>query len=381
MACLPLLEEWLCNIQGKTQENGDAEAAQTLVLPTEETEQKAELRIAPTDRELDRAAARMDGGTAAGWDGIPMSLVKAAGEETRQTIRDLLKHIMVNAEIPESWKDSRHCPDSSLPSTPAAPDHRPASLRQNSSIEMRAALKHGHIVREREGKAPDKDSDAEVKRVQRPHPCPEWKRRAQDTTLEEVREERAKCVRRIQERKKEKHQLFEQLKKFLEEEKAAGHRELERQANELSGAEAAAACAQFTVNQPAVGAVGQVGQPQPLYTQRNAPMPSSMTNTQSSTAASTDPSSLMQPNSSSPAQSLHSQAGYWTGFQYTDGPQVNGYGSMHVHCPPVVPSGTQQPAHCDAAQNVAWESGLAELPNNAAALASPFNTPPSMSRH
>ncbi|KAL1436271.1 hypothetical protein MTO96_049786 [Rhipicephalus appendiculatus] len=79
MACLMLLEEWLCNIQGKTQENGDTEEAQTLVLSTGETEQKAELRIAPTDRELDRAAARMDGGTAAGWDGIPMSLVKAAG--------------------------------------------------------------------------------------------------------------------------------------------------------------------------------------------------------------------------------------------------------------------------------------------------------------
>ncbi|KAL1416063.1 hypothetical protein MTO96_006504 [Rhipicephalus appendiculatus] len=115
MACVPLLEEWL----RKTQENGDAEEAQTLVLPTGETEQKAELRIAPTDRELDRAAARMDGGTAAGWDGIPMSLVKAAGEETRQTIRNLLKHIMVNAEIPESWKDSR-CPGILPPSETAS---------------------------------------------------------------------------------------------------------------------------------------------------------------------------------------------------------------------------------------------------------------------
>ncbi|KAH7968259.1 hypothetical protein HPB52_007268 [Rhipicephalus sanguineus] len=52
----------------------------------------------------------MDGGTAAGWDGIPMSLVKAAGEETRQTIRELLKKIMVNSEIPESWKESRVIP-------------------------------------------------------------------------------------------------------------------------------------------------------------------------------------------------------------------------------------------------------------------------------
>ncbi|KAL1481387.1 hypothetical protein MTO96_034498 [Rhipicephalus appendiculatus] len=180
---------------------------------------------------------------------------------------------------------------------------------------MRAALKHGHIIREREGKSPDKDADAEVKRVQRPHPCPEWKRRAQDMTLEEVREERAKCLRRIQERKEEKRQLFEQLKKLLGEEKAAGHRELERHANELSAAEAAAACAQFTGDEPAVGAVGQVGQPLPIYTTWNAPMPFSMTNTQSSTAASTDPSSLMQPNSSSPAQSQYSQAGYWTGFQ------------------------------------------------------------------
>ncbi|KAH7940113.1 hypothetical protein HPB52_021862 [Rhipicephalus sanguineus] len=78
MACLPLLEEWLCNIQGKTQDSGDDEEAQPVILPTGETKQKAELRIAPTDRELGRAAARMDGGTAAGWDGIPMSLVKAA---------------------------------------------------------------------------------------------------------------------------------------------------------------------------------------------------------------------------------------------------------------------------------------------------------------
>ncbi|KAL1478467.1 hypothetical protein MTO96_016235 [Rhipicephalus appendiculatus] len=103
-------------------------------------------------------------------------------------------------------------------------------------------------------------------------------------TLEEVREERAKIQRRIQERKEEKHRLFEQLKKLLQEEEAASHRELERQANELSRAEAAAACAQFTVNQPAVGAVGQVGQPQPFNTQWNAPMPSSMTTTQSGSA-------------------------------------------------------------------------------------------------
>lgn len=107
MACLPLLEQWLCsNIQGNIRENGNAEEAQAFVLPTGETEQKAELRTAHTNRELG-AAARMNGGTAAGWDGIPMSLVKAAGEQTRQTIRDVLKQIMVIAEISESWKDSR----------------------------------------------------------------------------------------------------------------------------------------------------------------------------------------------------------------------------------------------------------------------------------
>ncbi|XP_037504042.1 uncharacterized protein LOC119378986 [Rhipicephalus sanguineus] len=259
---------------------------------------------------------------------------------------------------------------------------------------MRAALKHGHIVREREGKAQVKDADAEVKDTasdvkgtgakvkgtERSHPCPEWKRKVQSMTLEEVRQEHAKCEKRLQEHKEEKHQLFAKLKKVLEKEDAARHRELNRKACQMAAVQAAAACTHANMNKPAVSAVGQVGQAQPFYNQSYAPVPYTMINPQSSTAVITDSSSLYWSHTSSPAQSLYSQAVY-SSSQYTYWPQVNGYGSTYVHYPPVVPSGTQQASYGYAAQNVFWGSGSAGLPNNnAAALASPFNTQPSTSR-
>ncbi|XP_037504051.1 uncharacterized protein LOC119378996 [Rhipicephalus sanguineus] len=199
-------------------------------------------------------------------------------------------------------------------------------------------------------------------------------------TLEEVRQEHAKCEKRLQEHKEEKHQLFAQLRKVLEKEDAARHRELNRKACQMATVQAAAACTHANMTQPPVGAVGQVGQAQPVYSQSYAAMPYITTNTQSSTAVITDSSSLYWPQASSPAQSLYSQAGYWPS-QYTYGPHMNGYGSMYVYYPPAVPSGTQQSSYCYPAQNVFWGSGSAGLPNNnAAALASPFNTQPSTSR-
>ncbi|KAH7969418.1 hypothetical protein HPB52_017829 [Rhipicephalus sanguineus] len=85
--CLPLLEKWIESLQ----QRGDMEGAPVnaegpYTWPVAEEQTSADLRMAPTDREIKRAMKRVDAGTAPGCDGLPMSLIKALGPKAREKI-------------------------------------------------------------------------------------------------------------------------------------------------------------------------------------------------------------------------------------------------------------------------------------------------------
>ncbi|KAH7982632.1 hypothetical protein HPB52_006212 [Rhipicephalus sanguineus] len=79
------MEKWIESLQQRGDMEGvpvNAEGPYTWPVAEEQT--SADLRMAPTDREIKRAMKRVDAGTAPGCDGLPMSLIKALGPKARE---------------------------------------------------------------------------------------------------------------------------------------------------------------------------------------------------------------------------------------------------------------------------------------------------------
>jgi len=85
--------------------------------------------------------------------------------------------------------------------------------RPKLSRPMWEALKF-HVTRERQRKKQEQEADAEVERQRRER---EDQQKEQEMTLEETKEQVAQCESRLSQLKEDKHQLFLQLKKVLNE--------------------------------------------------------------------------------------------------------------------------------------------------------------------
>ncbi|KAH7956866.1 hypothetical protein HPB52_013023 [Rhipicephalus sanguineus] len=94
--CLPLLEKWIESLQQRCDMEGvpiNAEGPYTWPVAEEQT--SADLRMAPTDREIKRAMKRVDAGTAPGCDGLPMSLIKALGPKAREKVGECVAEALL----------------------------------------------------------------------------------------------------------------------------------------------------------------------------------------------------------------------------------------------------------------------------------------------
>uniref|UniRef100_A0A1E1X4C7 Putative myosin class ii heavy chain n=1 Tax=Amblyomma aureolatum TaxID=187763 RepID=A0A1E1X4C7_9ACAR len=214
----------------------------------------------------------------------------------------------------------------------------PALLeRPKMSLQMWAALK-SHIMRERERKKQEQEADEAIERLRREQ---ELKRKQDAMTLEEIKDQVTQSEKKLKELKDEKHQLFMQLKKVLHEDDTR-RRALDKEANEIAAAHAAAA-SQAYANHQALGIVGAGGQAQTMYIQSlgRAPVLYKMTSPQPSNTIRTHSNSLKRPLSPSPPLPSHAQAGYQPA-QFTYKAQVTAYGPKLVPYPAVVTSGTQQ---------------------------------------
>ncbi|KAM7291590.1 hypothetical protein ISCGN_028163, partial [Ixodes scapularis] len=105
--CIPLIEEWYGNMIGAEEPmsvEGDQEIPD---VDDKDQGPPAELRVRPTDGELSRAARRIDAKTAMGRDEIPMSLIQGLGPRMRALVAENLTEILADAQIPETWKETR----------------------------------------------------------------------------------------------------------------------------------------------------------------------------------------------------------------------------------------------------------------------------------
>ncbi|XP_077543554.1 uncharacterized protein LOC144155776 [Haemaphysalis longicornis] len=126
-ACLPVLERWARGLQGPvTGQEGrqgpscrDGQAMEEApiagshdvdhfsdVNPPED-HGKAELRRTVTVQELQVAAARMDGRTASGSDGIPARLIQLLGPKALMVLAEAISMVLQGTVVPPSWHVSR----------------------------------------------------------------------------------------------------------------------------------------------------------------------------------------------------------------------------------------------------------------------------------
>ncbi|XP_076330195.1 uncharacterized protein LOC143235844 [Tachypleus tridentatus] len=99
--------------------------------------------------------------------------------------------------------------------------------RPKMSLAMWAALK-SHIMRQREKKKQEQEADAAIERLRREQ---EMKQKQNAMTLEEIKDQVAKLSHKLIQLKDEKHQLFLQLKKVLNEDET---RRKVQEANDLA---------------------------------------------------------------------------------------------------------------------------------------------------
>lgn len=214
--------------------------------------------------------------------------------------------------------------------------------RPKMSLQMWAALKN-HIMRERERKKQEQEADEAIERLRREQ---ELKRKQDAMTLEEIKDQVTQSEKKLKELKDEKHQLFMQLKKVLHEDDTR-RRALDKEANEVAAAHAAAAAAnQAYASHQALGILGGASQAQPLYIQSlgRAPILYKVSSPQpNNNTVRTHANSLKRPlsPSSPPLPSHAAQSGYQATPQFTYKAQVTAYGPKLVPYQTVVTSGTQ----------------------------------------
>ncbi|KAH8038088.1 hypothetical protein HPB51_021645 [Rhipicephalus microplus] len=101
--CFSLLEKWIETLHRRGDMTGmPANTEGPYTWPATQEQASADLRRAPTDREIKRALKRVDAGTAPVGDGLPMSLIKVLDPKARENVG-----VLVDAKIPEDCKRSR----------------------------------------------------------------------------------------------------------------------------------------------------------------------------------------------------------------------------------------------------------------------------------
>ncbi|KAH7970902.1 hypothetical protein HPB49_016631 [Dermacentor silvarum] len=96
---ISLLQEWLQSLQRQDAPDTLSEdMAGSYMLLTPEEQADADLQLALTEREFQRAVSRVDVGTAAGCEGTPMGLIKALGPKAQARVEEFVAKALGSAK-------------------------------------------------------------------------------------------------------------------------------------------------------------------------------------------------------------------------------------------------------------------------------------------